>query len=498
MDRFSKNLIRPVFPHSLAVFRILFGIILLWEVIRYLRYGWIDRYWSDPVFNFTYGFFHWVHPLPQPGMDILFYLLGGFALFFTFGLFYRTSAVFIFLIFTYTFLLEQARYLNHFYLIALISFLMIFLPANSLYSLDSKYFANTKKEQIPYWTVLILQFQIGIVYFFGGVAKLNGDWLRGSPMDSWLAVRTDFPVLGEYISEPITVLFISYSGLFLDLLAFPLLMIRKTRPWVMLALVFFHLINDRLFSIGIFPWFMIGTMLIYLPTNWPRQLVHYLSSKTLNQLIFLLSVLLTGAFIATWFHEAFSPVPLGTGFLITLVLIWDFHKNPAERIHEDSTISRNTAGYQSKHPLRVAILLGVWCFVQMGLPLRHLAIQGNPSWTEEGHRFAWHMKLRSKSCDVTFYREDTDNPQTEKKKKITHEPWLQDWQRSKMESRPNLMIQYAKYLSDIHQGTPIYADVFCTLNGSEAHRLIDPNVDLSDVRFRDWKKNSWILRYPNL
>lgn len=33
---------------------------------------------------------------------------------------------------------------------------------------------------------------------------------------------------------------------------------------------------------------------------------------------------------------------------------------------------------------------------------RHYLIAGTPSWTEEGHRFSWHMKLREKSGTVTF------------------------------------------------------------------------------------------------
>ena len=39
----------------------------------------------------------------------------------------------------------------------------------------------------------------------------------------------------------------------------------------------------------------------------------------------------------------------------------------------------------------------VFLLVQLTLPLRHYIYQGNVSWTEQGHRFAWHMKLRSKN-----------------------------------------------------------------------------------------------------
>jgi hypothetical protein len=41
-------------------------------------------------------------------------------------------------------------------------------------------------------------------------------------------------------------------------------------------------------------------------------------------------------------------------------------------------------------------LLAAWLVLQIVLPLRHLMIPGEVSWTEEGHRFSWHMKLRDK------------------------------------------------------------------------------------------------------
>lgn len=485
-QRIFQKASNPVYPHSLAAFRIVFGVILLWEVYRYFRSGWIDRYWVEPGFNFTYGFFHWVEPLPQPGMDILFYLLAILSLFLILGLFYRSAATLIFLIFTYTFLLEQARYLNHFYLVVLLSFLMIFVPANAAISLDSRIFPKIRQKRIPYRAVFIMQFQIGIVYFFGGIAKLNDDWLSGSPMDRWLPARDEFPVLGEYFSEPLTALVISYSGLLLDLLAFPLLMYRKTRPWIMLALCFFHFMNDRLFTIGIFPWFMIGALSLYLPTDWPHQLFDYLKTKTLNGLLFLLTLLLSGAFIASWFHEGISVVPFVSGFAITMILIWDFHKNPFENTPPGFKVQRTGSSTV------VTSLLGIWCIFQVLIPLRHLVIPGNPSWTEEGHRFAWHMKLRSKNCDIKFYIGEEQNPSV--KREITYEPWLQDWQRSKMESRPNLLIQFASFLSNMNGGAPVYADALCSLNGSERRRLIDPDVDLSQVRFYDWKANDWIFR----
>jgi hypothetical protein len=485
LQNFLNNLFEPISSKGLAVFRTLFGFVMLWEVWRYFDKGWIERYWVEPVFNFKYEFFEWVEPLSADGMTLLFYVMGILALFVAIGFLYRVSITLLFLIFTYTFLLEQARYLNHFYLVILINFLLILLPAQRALSVDAWLFPGIRSEWVPRWSVLILQFQIGIVYFFGGIAKLNRDWLSGSPMDSWLPARSDFPIIGQYFDIPDVILFVSYSALFLDLLAFPLLMWRKSRPWMMIALVAFHLMNDRLFTIGIFPWFMIGALVIYLPSSWPQDFYRYLSTRLLSQKLLLIAAGLTGAYIGTWFHEGLSILPFLVAFGITVIIIWDILKL--------SRKNDQRFPYQGQHQLKPWIIVGLsfWILFQTLLPLRHIVIPGNPSWTEEGHRFAWHMKLRSKSCEETFY---IRNESTGEMVGINGMPFLESWQQSKVTSRPQLVIQYAQYLSDLHNNAPVYSDIKCSLNGNPPRTLIKPNVDLTNVTFRDWQANDWIER----
>ncbi|MEX0720642.1 MAG: HTTM domain-containing protein [Balneolaceae bacterium] len=484
-EKIKEKLFTPINAESLAVFRIFFGLIMLWEVTRYFNHGWIERYWVYPVFHFKYEWFHWVEPLSATGLSFLFYLLGLLSVFIIAGFLYRISASLLFLIFTYTFLLEQARYLNHFYLIMLISFLMVFLPAHKTWSIDALLMPQIREKWIPRWTTLLLQFQIGIVYFFGGIAKLNRDWLTGSPMDLWLPRRSEFPIIGNYFSIPEVTWFISYSGLLLDLLAFPLLMIRKTRPWIASALVLFHLLNDRFFSIGIFPWFMIAALTIYLPSLWPEQIYSYLREKSQNQLLLKVAVGVSGALITSWFHERISPIPFLIGFLITVILMWDFQKNPTE-----DSINQKTLRLPKKAGF-VLTGLAIFCIMQIAIPLRHFAIPGNPSWTEEGHRFAWHMKLRSKSCDAIFF---TDNPATMQREQIESALYLPNWQRNKMVKRPQLIVQFAGFLSGMNNEQSIYADIYCSLNGAPPRQLIDPNTDLTKVAFYDWKQNAWIYR----
>ena len=186
--RTCAALFEPVDISFLVFFRIVFGGILVWEVYRYFTRGWIGRYFVEPVVNFTYYGFSWVQPWPGRGMYIHFFVLGLAAACVMVGFLYRFAAPVLFLTFTYFFLLDQTRYMNHFYLVCLISFLMCFLPAERAFSVDALLRRKIRSDTVPAWTLWLLRFQLGIPFFFGGIAKLNSDWLYGGePMRIWLS-----------------------------------------------------------------------------------------------------------------------------------------------------------------------------------------------------------------------------------------------------------------------------------------------------------------------
>src|SRR5688572_28868545 len=99
-------LARPVDGASLAAFRVMFGLLLAWEVVRYFEHGWIERYYIRPTFHFTYPLFEFVSPWPGYGMYLHFAIMGVLALCVALGSFYRVSAALFWLAFTYVFLLD--------------------------------------------------------------------------------------------------------------------------------------------------------------------------------------------------------------------------------------------------------------------------------------------------------------------------------------------------------------------------------------------------------
>jgi vitamin K-dependent gamma-carboxylase len=192
----SSVLTQRVDGSSLAVFRVALAGVLVYEVARYFAHGWIREYWIEPAFHFTYFGFEWLRPLPGLGMYVVFLTMGAAALAVAVGYHYRAAAWFLLLAFTYQFLLEQARYLNHFYAATLLIGLLAVVPAHAVWSLD----ALRQRKQgrlydgtVPLWSVWLLRTQVAWIYTYAGIAKLNTEWLNGDSWGVWLDARYSMP-----------------------------------------------------------------------------------------------------------------------------------------------------------------------------------------------------------------------------------------------------------------------------------------------------------------
>jgi vitamin K-dependent gamma-carboxylase len=253
-----------------------FGTIMFWEVCRYFIYDWVERYYVQPEFRFTYYGFDWLRLWSGEWMHLHFLFLGALALMIALGVLYRLSMTLFFLGFSYVFLFDQSLYLNHFYLICLISLTMIFIPAHRAVSFDARLCPGIRSDTAPAWALGLPAAQVGIAYLYGGLAKLNGDWLQGEPTRMWLAYKTDFPIIGRWFTEEWIVYAFSYGVLLFDLLVVPFLLWQRTRPFTFATAVVFHLTNANLFQIGIFPFLMIAATLLFFPPSWPRRLANLL------------------------------------------------------------------------------------------------------------------------------------------------------------------------------------------------------------------------------
>ncbi len=429
---------QPVDGAALAVFRIVFGAMVAFDALRYLHEGWVDEYFVRPATQFTYLYLDFVRPLPPPWIHAHFYFIAGAGVLVSIGLFYRAATVGLFASYAYFFLLEQATYMNHYYLITLVAFLLSWMPAHRVFSIDSLR-ASTYSDAVPQWCVWLLRFQLFVVYFYGAIAKLNGDWLRGEPMYTQLVQQgPDIPEIATHFPPALLAYAIAYSGLIVDA-AIPILLVRRRTRWAGYALAFsFHLLNAVFLNIGIFSYLMVGAITIFFDPDWPRRL---------------------------WRRIRSTPVPVGLGL----------------------TAPKTSAA--------VLLMLHAYVAFQLLFPFRHALFPGNVSWTEEGHRFAWQMKLRRKESDVTITARD---PATGAEWTVDPTKDLVYRQVRKLSTFPDIMLQYAHYNRDKLRAAGIANPEIrvlwkCSLNGAPPSLLVDPDVDLAKVE-RTWRPAEWILR----
>ncbi len=459
LNALVARLFAPVDNSSIVFFRIAFGLIMLWEVQRYLSYGWVASEYIDTQYLFPYVGFEWVKPWPGIGMYLHYYALAILAICIMVGFYYRISAALFFVGVTYIFLLDKAHFLNHMYLVSLISFLLIFVPANQAFSIDARRRPSIRSDTAPAWALVLLVTQVSIIYFYGGLAKLNADWLRGEPMRTWLRDESGLPIIGRLVTDEWFVYLVSYTGLLLDLFIVPLLLWPKTRWFAVIALVIFHRFNAALFSIGIFPMFATAAIVLFLPPEWPRR-------------------------IATSVRSMFAPQHRRTS------------RVRGARRGEVPTpaIPRSVPFMQRSASQRIAVgCIVAYVGFQLIFPLRHHLYQGNPAWTDQGDRFAWRMMLHSKVGEVTF---EVTDPSTGTKWDVDPSTYLTSHQLGNMESQPDMIVQFSHFLADEWQrdgydNVEVRALSSISLNARDPYPIVDPRVDLAAVNLDIWNA-SWI------
>lgn len=435
---FAERAFVPCDAAALVFFRVTFGLILLWEAVRTFSNGLIDSVYLEPRLHFTYLGFGWVRPLPEEWLTLHFVLLGVAALLLAIGLLTRFAAAWLCVGWTYVLLMEKAAYLNHLYLVCLIAGLLIFVPTHRTFSFDARHRPQWSSDSVPAIALWTLRIQISIPYLFGAIAKLNGDWLHGAPLRLWMPRMTHIREVIPFFGEPWMAMLFSCGGFLLDLLAVPLLLWRRTRPWMFGVLAVFHLCNAVMFHIGIFPWFMICATTLFFDPDWPRRLLRLKSS------------------------EPASVCP------------------PARQ--ESRARSLILAG------------VGLWFLIQFTVPLRHLLYPGDVDWTEEGQRFSWRMMLCDKTPAMRLFAIDKKTRQV-----IPIDPQrsLNEWQLNYMSYDPDLLVQFSQYLAAELSRTKnidveIHAQLFCSLNGRRPQLLVDPQIDLAS-QTRSLSPQAWIV-----
>lgn len=409
LARWRARLCEPCDAASLHAFRILFGLVMAAGMVRLLAKGWVGALYVSPAFHFPYAGLGWVRPWPGVGMYVHVAVLAAAALGLALGVRARLCAAVFLVGFVYLELLDRALYLNHYYLATLLAGMLALLaPAAG-------------RAAVPAWVLYAFRAQIGLVYLYAGIAKLNADWLlHAQPLRAWLAASADVPLVGAWLETPAAAYAASWAGAAFDLAIVPCLLWRRTRVPAFSALLGFHGATAALFNIGMFPFIMTAGATLFFAPGWPRRFVRFAPTADASR---------------------------------------------------------------GRHRWIAPSLVAVHLLVQAALPLRgHFVFGPGPSaWTGRGFDFAWNVMVAERSGAVTFRALDRA---TGREAEVSPSATLTPLQEAAMAQDPSLIAAFARCLAvDLTRAgwrdVAVFADAQLALNGRPSQRLLDPRVDLA-------------------
>ncbi|MFO0322588.1 MAG: HTTM domain-containing protein [Bacteroidota bacterium] len=443
IDRISKYLKQPISIAPLVIFRIAFGALMFLSIGRFILKGWVYNMYVLPKMHFPYYGFEWVKPISETGMYMTFVLLLLASIGILVGAFYRLSTILFFLLFTYVELIDKTNYLNHYYFVSLVSFILIFLPAGKNLSFDNKFFNRAELTEVPRFFIFMIQLQMFTVYFFAGIAKLNYDWLfEAQPLKLWLPAFSHFPIIGGFMEKDWVAYLFCWFGCVYDLSIGFFLFNKRTVNTAYVFVMIFHLATALFFNIGMFPYIMMTITIIFFKEEFHVQILNKLKS------------------VFNYTNNLFSAYSL--------------------RVNKS-----------------IAVVFSIYFLIQVILPFRYLLYDGKLFWTEQGYRFSWRVMLMEKAGTAFFFVRDAKSG---RETEVDNKKYLTYMQEKMMATQPDMMVDYAKFLKQefIKKGytkPTVRAQSFVTLNGSGSREFINSQIDLSVQSNSFLKNKDWVKSY---
>jgi vitamin K-dependent gamma-carboxylase len=445
---FREILFKQKDASILCIFRIIWGCVLWYEANKYSvsQYALTRQHYYSSSFLFTYDGFPMIERVEFETMMVLMDVFRYCSYFIVLGVFYRVAMPVATVIFTYIYLLDQTQYLNHHYLIILISFVMMLAPANCRFSLDAYIWPDLfyNKRVSNYWYIA-LRSQLALIYVFAAAVKLNEDWLRGEPMRHWMInERTkNYTLLWKLTNHWSGPYLFSFGGLVFDMFIIPMLCMRSWVHWIGMVCYFsFHLINKLTMGIGVFPYMCMGLYILFM-NRYPFNAV----------------------------LEKYKSIPF------------------------------RSEQYKLKHII-IGLCLVLWFTWQIVLPMRWIPNTSpeQHAWNDYDHYFAWRMKLRNKDCRgdvfVKMHRNDTKWELFDpiKSGHLTSE------QHMIMTETPKMCKQYAEWLADkmmefprIKERPQITMNISCSLNYRKPQFVFFDGIDLANKSLDISNPDNWIV-----
>lgn len=250
-----------------------------------------------------------------------------------------------------------------------------------------------------------------------------------------------------------------FSAIFDTSIVF-LLIYKTTRPVATLFAAAFHLMNSRLFNIGMFPWLCLAELPLFFENDWPRTLYRKLKCSI----------------------------------------------SSGERKTVGKRMScANDEIVTTKRTLKdrfTTFLILIYCAVQLFLPFSHFITKGYNNWVQGIYGYSFDMMVQQWNPSLISVKILDNGNQ----KQHFIEPlaftdsyrWIQ---------YPDMAYQYAQCINenlkaDYRENTQsvltstnfsIHFDIWCSLNGRFQQRIYDPTVDLVKSDWHPLRKPSFTL-----
>ncbi|MEP6647985.1 MAG: HTTM domain-containing protein [Saprospiraceae bacterium] len=443
----KRWLTAPIDTYVLGLFRVLFGLLMAYQIIDYIHVGLIRNMFVLPKINFQYDYLRWIKPMPETWMNGLLFFILLCAVAISFGFLFKWACRLFAFGYAYILLLDKSIYNNHIYLFILLAILLSFTEADRSFSLRKNPEGIVK---VPRWQQFILQFQIAIVYFYGGIAKLNHDWLfKCQPVKSLLAQMPQNHPLAFLVKNDFGIFLLNYGGFLIDFGAPALLWYKPFRKWGIYPIILFHLLNSIIFNdIGVFPFAMVVSILLF-------------------------------------FKAKELPVLKNMGQMPSSGLKKGKHAISSISIPSN----RFTLGF-----------LIVYFIFQLLFPIRGYFLPNDLDWTTIGNRFSWRMKVDTREIkEMTFAIFD---PARKDSIPVETQTFVNDMQIRNMSMDPRSIADFAALLKKEakergFQDVQIKTRFKVSYNGREPQYFVSPYIDMATVKYQPFKTLTWVYPISN-
>ncbi|KAG7299861.1 hypothetical protein JYU34_016881 [Plutella xylostella] len=495
-DKIVELMHSPRDASSLAVTRILFGLAMLFDIPDERGGASMDRRWGEPR-TCHFPLLPTVRALPMPYMALVYAAMWIGAAGLMLGWRFRRCSIMFAACYWYLLLVEKSYWNNHSYLFGLVALLLVGSNANCYWSLDAYFDRRQSRTTVPYWNYFVLKYQFFILYFVAGLKKGTAEWLTGYSLPN-LGEHWVFTPFKLFLSvSQIDYLVVHWFAFLFDLTVVFWLSWPRTRRVAAVFCAAFHLMNIRLFRIGMFPWVCLATLPLYYPYDWPKRVLKKLQN------IYIKFFKREDDYVCNDDAAAVN----NTDDETTPNDDKDQDDNEKSEAQDQSEsedkgqIEDGIEKCDSKKKRTVYFII-LYMALQAFLPYSHFLTKGYNNWTSGLYGYSWDMMVHTWETNSVVVRVVDNDKQTQ----FFLDPYI--WAPNDRWTRHGDMVyQYAhcikrnllqlneelNFNDQLSTNISIYIDVWCSMNGRFQQRMFDPKVDLLRASWWPFQAVDWLM-----